>query len=70
MPGVVVELLVAEGDEVSEGQSLLILEAMKMQNEIQAPSAGKVEKIHVREGEAVDGGAKLVGLSAPDSESE
>jgi biotin carboxyl carrier protein len=62
MPGVVVSLLVAEGDVVEEGQPLLVLEAMKMQNEIAAPAAGSVRLIHVQEGEAVSAGAKLVDL--------
>ena len=62
MPGVVVSLLVAEGDAVEEGQPLLVLEAMKMQNEIAAPAAGSVRLIHVQEGEAVSAGAKLVEL--------
>ncbi len=66
MPGVVVELLVAEGDEVEEGQALLILEAMKMQNEIRAPHAGRVERIHVQQGVAVNSGAKLVALRVAD----
>ena len=60
MPGIVVKLMVAEGDLVEAGQALLILEAMKMQNEIAAPAAGKIKTIHVREREAVAGGAKLV----------
>ena len=64
MPGIVVKLLVKEGDAVEAGQPLLILEAMKMQNEIAAPSAGKVKTLHVREREAVAGGAKLVTLVA------
>ena len=64
MPGIVVKLLVKEGDAVEAGQPLLILEAMKMQNEIDAPSAGKVKALHVREREAVAGGAKLVTLVA------
>ena len=62
MPGVVVSLLASEGDEVEEGQPLLVLEAMKMQNEIAAPAAGTVRLIHVKEGEAVSAGAKLVDL--------
>ena len=65
MPGVVVSLLVAEGDVVEEGQALLVLEAMKMQNEIAAPTAGEVRLIHGAEGEAVSAGAKLVELEAP-----
>ena len=62
MPGVVISLLASEGDEVEEGQPLLVLEAMKMQNEIAAPAAGTVRLIHVKEGEAVSAGAKLVDL--------
>jgi biotin carboxyl carrier protein len=62
MPGVVVELLVAVGDEVEKGQSLLILEAMKMQNEIAAPAAARVTAIHVEQGVAVGSGQKLVTL--------
>lgn len=64
MPGVVVEVLVEPGTEVASGQPLLILEAMKMQNEIAAPVAGLVKEIHVAQGEAVGAGAKLVTLEA------
>jgi len=64
MPGIVVQLLVKEGESVAEGQPLLILEAMKMQNEICAPVAGEVTRIHVAEGEAVASGAKLLFLKA------
>lgn len=64
MPGVVVKLLVQEGAAVEKGQPLLILEAMKMQNEIAAPAAGVVKALHVREREAVASGAKLVTLVA------
>lgn len=64
MPGVVLRVLVEEGDEVQEGQALLILEAMKMQNELAAPRSGRVQRIHVAEGEAVASGAKLVTLAA------
>ncbi len=62
MPGVVVELLVAEGDAVAAGQPLVILEAMKMRNEILAPQAGRVTGIHAARGQAVGSGAKLVTL--------
>ncbi|MCC6405555.1 MAG: biotin/lipoyl-binding protein [Planctomycetes bacterium] len=65
MPGIVVKLLVKEGDTVTKDQPLLILEAMKMQNEITAPSDGVVKVLHVREREAVSGGAKLVLLTSP-----
>jgi len=59
MPGVVVELLVAVGDEVTRGQPLLILEAMKMQNEIEATADGTVTAIGVEQGQAVGAGAVL-----------
>lgn len=68
MPGVVVNLLVAEGDVVEEGQPLLVLEAMKMQNEIAAPATGEVRLIHVTEGQAVAAGAKLVELVVAEEE--
>jgi biotin carboxyl carrier protein len=58
----VVSLLVAEGEEVQPGQGLLVLEAMKMQNEIQAERAGRVRAIHVAPGEAVEGGDPLLDL--------
>ena len=64
MPGVVIKLLVKEGDKVAKDQPLLILEAMKMQNEIAAPAEGTVKALHVREGQAVASGAKLVTLAA------
>lgn len=63
MPGVVARLLVAVGDEVEAGQPLLVLEAMKMQNEIPASAAGVVTGVHVVEGKAVAAGAKLVTLA-------
>lgn len=53
MPGKIVEILTEEGREVRAGEALIILEAMKMQNEIQAPIAGKVKKIHVKAGQSV-----------------
>jgi biotin carboxyl carrier protein len=64
MPGKIVTVAVNEGDEVKAGQVLVILEAMKMQNEIAAPSAGTVKSLHVKEKEAVASGAKLVTLAA------
>lgn len=60
MPGVIVEVRVSEGSEVEKGDVLLILEAMKMQNELQAERAGVIDKVHVTAGEAVAAGAKLV----------
>lgn len=66
MPGVVIKLLVAEGESVQKDQPLLILEAMKMQNEILAPHEGRVKALHVREGQAVASGARLLTLGAPE----
>ncbi len=54
MPGKIVALMVNEGDEVKPGQPLLILEAMKMENALQAISEGKVEKILVEKGTSVN----------------
>ena len=59
MPGVVVELSVAVGDLVEEGQTLLVLEAMKMQNPIKAEVTGKVTRIDCEAGQAVPAGAIL-----------
>ena len=62
MPGKVVRLLVQVGDAVSLDQSLLVVEAMKMQNEIRAPRKGVVKEIGVREGVAVNHGDFLISL--------
>ncbi|MGB5514633.1 MAG: biotin/lipoyl-containing protein [Thermoanaerobaculia bacterium] len=62
MPGRVVELLVQEGDEVTVGQGLVVLEAMKMENEIQAERAGVVKKVFVVAGQPVEGGDPLFEL--------
>ncbi|MGE0710119.1 MAG: biotin/lipoyl-containing protein [Planctomycetota bacterium] len=64
MPGVVIEVRVAAGQEVQKGQILLILEAMKMQNEIRAERPGVVSAVHVSAGQAVAGGAKLLEYAA------
>jgi biotin carboxyl carrier protein len=53
MPGKIVELLVEENAKVKEGESILILEAMKMQNEISTHVSGKIKKIHVKPGDSV-----------------
>jgi biotin carboxyl carrier protein len=54
MPGLVVAVPVSEGDAVEKGQVLLILESMKMQNELKAPRAGTVGRIRVKAGESVE----------------
>ena len=63
MPGRVVALLVSEGDRVEAGQGVLVLEAMKMENEIQAEHGGVVEKFFVASGQAVEGGDPLYEIS-------
>jgi len=60
MPGKVTRVLVKVGDEVQEGQGLVVVEAMKMENELKSPKAGKVAELHAVEGAAVEAGAKLV----------
>ncbi len=60
MPGNIWKILVKEGQEVKENDVLLILEAMKMENEITAPKDGKVTSILTQEGAAVNTGDKLV----------
>ena len=62
MPGVVKEIRVQTGDRVSSGETLLILEAMKMENEIRAPVDGEVAAVHVTAGTAVEKGAPLIDL--------
>jgi biotin carboxyl carrier protein len=59
MPGKVVRVLVKAGDEVQEGQGLVVVEAMKMENELKSPKAGKVIELHAVEGATVESGAKL-----------
>lgn len=54
MPGKVVRVLVAAGDEVTLGQGVVVVEAMKMQNEIKSPKAGRVLEVRVTEGATVD----------------
>ncbi len=63
MPGRVVEILVAEGDEVAAGQGVVVLEAMKMKNEIQAEAAGTIARLLVEQDQAVEGGDPLFEIS-------
>jgi biotin carboxyl carrier protein len=60
MPGLVVRVNVAEGDTVRAGQGLVVMEAMKMENELRATAAGVVRKVHVTPGNAVEKGALLL----------
>jgi biotin carboxyl carrier protein len=59
MPGKVIKVLAKEGTEVKEGQGIIVVEAMKMENELKTPKAGKVKEIRVKEGDAVEAGARL-----------
>ena len=63
MPGLVVRVEVAEGDEIRPGQGLVIVEAMKMENELRAEVAGRVVKIHVAAGAAVAKDQVLIDLA-------
>ena len=63
MPGTVLKVLVNVGDTVSENQPLLILEAMKMENEIVAGKAGTVTGIHVTQGQIVNPGEPLITIN-------
>jgi len=68
MPGKVIKVLVAEGDEVKKGDGLIIVESMKMENELSAPTDGKVKKVHVAEGEQVNLDQPLIELDIPEKE--
>lgn len=59
MPGKIIDVLVQEGDKVQQGQTVLILEAMKMQNEIKSPQKGQIVRISPSVGESVETGALL-----------
>jgi biotin carboxyl carrier protein len=60
MPGLVVNMLVVPGDSVSAGQTVVILEAMKMENDLPAPIDGTIKEVRVQKGDTVDNGQILV----------
>lgn len=60
MPGTIRAVEVAEGDEVSAGQTVVVMEAMKMELAVEAPAAGTVTAVHVSPGDAIDAGAPLI----------
>ncbi len=60
MPGRIISVKVAVGEKVQEGDVLLILEAMKMQNEIKSPKSGEVKELFVKEGENISADSKLI----------
>jgi len=62
MPGKVVEVLVRVGDQVEKDQGLIIIEAMKMENELRSAAVGKVKEIRVSPGQAVESGELLIEL--------
>jgi biotin carboxyl carrier protein len=62
MPGTILDIKVKQGDTVEAGQVVLILEAMKMENEILAPSAGVVDTIQVSKGASVNAGDILLSI--------
>ena len=66
MPGLVVRIEVAEGQQVDAGAGLVVVEAMKMENELRAPRPGMVQTVHVAVGQAVEKGASLVTLASPE----
>lgn len=63
MPGRVIKVQVSVGDDVAVGQPLLVIEAMKMENELRAKAPGTVAEVHVAPGAAVEANAKLVTFS-------
>lgn len=63
MPGLIVAVPVAEGQEVEAGQTVIILESMKMQNELKAPRHGTVQRIHVSAGQTVEQKKVLVTIT-------
>ncbi len=66
MPGLVVRVEVADGQRVEAGAGLVVVEAMKMENELRAPRAGVVQTVHVAVGQAVEKGMPLVTVASPE----
>ncbi|MCF7796780.1 MAG: acetyl-CoA carboxylase biotin carboxyl carrier protein subunit [Lentisphaeria bacterium] len=63
IPGLVTQVLKSVGDVVTEGDALLIMEAMKMENELKAPVSGTVQSIHVQSGQSVEKGALILEIA-------
>ena len=68
MPGRVVKVLKGIGETVSEGEGLIIVEAMKMESELKSSIDGKVTEVSVKDGDTVDLGAPLITVEAEESE--
>ncbi len=62
MPGKVVKVFVSEGDEVTEGQTAVVISAMKMESEYKIPMDGKVKKVNVKDGDTIEGNQILIEL--------
>jgi len=62
MPGMILKVKKQDGDTISQGESIIILEAMKMENDLRAPASGKITKINVKEGKAVEKGVTLFSI--------
>ena len=70
IPGKIVSVLVSEGDNVDVGSVVIVLEAMKMQNEIQAPISGTVISVSCEEGQAIEANVPLVVIEPDETEDE
>ena len=65
MPGLIVRVHVGEGDQVQAGQPLVVMEAMKMENELRAMAPGVVKRVAIKAGSAVEKGALLLEMAPP-----
>lgn len=63
MAGKIIKILVQEGEKVEKGEPVLVLEAMKMENDLVAPREGTIQRVLVKEGQSVKGGEELVQLA-------
>ncbi|MDQ7024699.1 MAG: biotin/lipoyl-containing protein [Anaerolineae bacterium] len=68
MPGLIIDVLVNVGDDVNEGDTVIILESMKMQNELKAPRTGSVQSIQCKQGDTIDKNTLLLIISGSDEE--
>ncbi len=65
LPGLILEVIVKEGDTVKAGQDLMVMEAMKMENQVQAPHDGTIHKIYVKKGDSVAEDDPLLEIDRP-----
>ncbi len=70
MPGMIVKVPVEEGQEVHAGQTVIVLESMKMENELKAPSDGVIARVHVSAGDSVEQNKPLITVSPYDEDEE